>query len=439
MNSPILLGSRGVVRSGSAGARRPVALFGMIAALALLTGCGGGESSGPAASTSGGKFFRIGAEGIVYGDTAEIKGDRGYAVTPVLEARLAQLAQGALQKLDPHTATWFDPLSSEPLLWYHQTPEGYEFYGLPAFHPGTGDRLQPVSRDMRKVWEASVAAGPSALPVVETARANTAPYSSGGVGSMGQQAIQAAPPVAAVSGVPANVPVSTAPDARGYLSLETDPPGAQILGASSGRSYGRTPARVEVTPGRWNFALVLPGHERDIVTGSIRPGEEVTRRVSLRKESAEPATALSRVETSAPPFRNQDDPATMTRIDLTTPEELAQAAGDLSWLSTKLQEDLTNEPGSAEGQVRYAVKDAAALTEATRIFAADFGTHRTDPPRFQKLVHALAQFNALFDKRFAQLQVGRTTRSTWFHISKVIRGIVSRADQLAPQQYGAAR
>lgn len=48
---------------------------------------------------------------------------------------------------------FFDPLSGDPKVWYWQSRTGeFEFYDNAGFHPGTGELLKPVSREVINVW-----------------------------------------------------------------------------------------------------------------------------------------------------------------------------------------------------------------------------------------------------------------------------------------------
>jgi hypothetical protein len=55
----------------------------------------------------------------------------------------------APQKIDPKSFVFFDQISGEPRAWYWRGPDGqYEFYDGPGFHPGTGDPLSVLTKDL---------------------------------------------------------------------------------------------------------------------------------------------------------------------------------------------------------------------------------------------------------------------------------------------------
>jgi hypothetical protein len=53
------------------------------------------------------------------------------------------------QKVDPKTFIFFDQITGEPRGWYWRGSDGhYEFYDGPGFHPGTGDPLAVLTKDL---------------------------------------------------------------------------------------------------------------------------------------------------------------------------------------------------------------------------------------------------------------------------------------------------
>ena len=53
------------------------------------------------------------------------------------------------QKVDAKNFVFFDQISGEPRAWYWRGPDGqYEFYDGPGFHPGTGDPLAVLTKDL---------------------------------------------------------------------------------------------------------------------------------------------------------------------------------------------------------------------------------------------------------------------------------------------------
>jgi hypothetical protein len=48
---------------------------------------------------------------------------------------------------------FFDPATGDPKVWYWRSPSGdFEFFDNEGFHPGSGELLRPVSRDVINVW-----------------------------------------------------------------------------------------------------------------------------------------------------------------------------------------------------------------------------------------------------------------------------------------------
>jgi TPR repeat protein len=53
------------------------------------------------------------------------------------------------QKIDPKNYVFFDPSTGEARAWYWRGPDGqFEFYDGPGFHPGTGDPLAVLTKDL---------------------------------------------------------------------------------------------------------------------------------------------------------------------------------------------------------------------------------------------------------------------------------------------------
>jgi len=65
------------------------------------------------------------------------------------------------KRVDPEKVDWFSPVNGMPVLYYVHGERydcGWEFYvGAPEmFHPGTGELMKPVSRALRRTWEADM-------------------------------------------------------------------------------------------------------------------------------------------------------------------------------------------------------------------------------------------------------------------------------------------
>lgn len=56
-------------------------------------------------------------------------------------------------RLDPDDIAFFSPVTGEPQVWYWRAAEGeFEFFDNTGFHPGSGDPLQPVTKEIVAEW-----------------------------------------------------------------------------------------------------------------------------------------------------------------------------------------------------------------------------------------------------------------------------------------------
>lgn len=57
------------------------------------------------------------------------------------------------QAVDPTTATWFDPKTGQPVLWYWENKSHhFAFFDSKGFNPDNGEVLQPVTKAIREEW-----------------------------------------------------------------------------------------------------------------------------------------------------------------------------------------------------------------------------------------------------------------------------------------------
>lgn len=119
------------------------------------------------------KWFAITPEGISYFDRPGVHPKYGMALKPVTPADIRPLeliAKGQFNPVDPHGATFFNPITGDAQIFYFRYPDGtVEFYDMPGFHPRTGARLEPVTRDVYLEWQESerkrlAAMGPPPTP-----------------------------------------------------------------------------------------------------------------------------------------------------------------------------------------------------------------------------------------------------------------------------------
>lgn len=57
-------------------------------------------------------------------------------------------------RLDPDDIAFFSPVTGEPQVWYWRSTEGgeFQFFDNSGFHPGSGDPLQPVTKEIVGEW-----------------------------------------------------------------------------------------------------------------------------------------------------------------------------------------------------------------------------------------------------------------------------------------------
>lgn len=109
------------------------------------------------------KYYVRTDHGIVLFDRPGFDPETGQRLLPVSsdierEIRIQIDLRGApLQKVDASNATWFNPYTGKPMLWFYRNEDGIlEFYNQPGMHPKTGDPLQPVSKAIYLEWHKSV-------------------------------------------------------------------------------------------------------------------------------------------------------------------------------------------------------------------------------------------------------------------------------------------
>lgn len=110
------------------------------------------EASGTAT-----KCFVLTHEGVRFGERPGIDLQTGKPcrpVTPELMDRLQAYARG--QRPEPVTTddpAFFDLTTGEPSIWYLKTQNGeIELFDLMGFHPGTGEELQPITKEIVQLW-----------------------------------------------------------------------------------------------------------------------------------------------------------------------------------------------------------------------------------------------------------------------------------------------
>ncbi len=123
----------------------------------------------PSAAVVGGapqKWYALTPDGVKYYDGPGV--DPRYRIplqpiTPELARKLKLLEKGGVKPIDPTQATFFNPITGEPQVWYYQYPDGtLEFYDKPGFHPVTGTPLQAVTQQIYFEWKRRQKATPQA-------------------------------------------------------------------------------------------------------------------------------------------------------------------------------------------------------------------------------------------------------------------------------------
>jgi hypothetical protein len=105
------------------------------------------------------KWYALTPEGVKFYDRPGVDPNYGIPlkpVTPEVVRKLRLLEKGEFKPIDPARATFFNPITGEPQVWYYKYPDGtLEFYDKPGFHPVTGTPLQPVTQQIYFEWKKS--------------------------------------------------------------------------------------------------------------------------------------------------------------------------------------------------------------------------------------------------------------------------------------------
>jgi hypothetical protein len=106
-----------------------------------------------------GKWFVRTPEGIkLYDRRTEGGKDPVYGyelkrVTPEVVPEIIALQEGC-NPINPREATFFNPTTGDPQVWYYKKPGGgYDFFDGPCHHPELGTRLKPVTRTIVRNWK----------------------------------------------------------------------------------------------------------------------------------------------------------------------------------------------------------------------------------------------------------------------------------------------
>jgi hypothetical protein len=79
-------------------------------------------------------------------------------VTTGLIERLKEYAEGKRpSKIKARPPEFFDPRTSEPIVWYVDHGGAIEIFDLLGYHPETGEELLPVTPEIVDRWKAQQA------------------------------------------------------------------------------------------------------------------------------------------------------------------------------------------------------------------------------------------------------------------------------------------
>jgi hypothetical protein len=103
------------------------------------------------------KWYALTPEGVRYYDSPGVDTVYGIPLKPVTPEVIKNLKlweNKNISLVDPHKATFFNPITGEPQAWYYLYPDGaFEFYDKPGYHPITGDPLKPVTKQIYFEWK----------------------------------------------------------------------------------------------------------------------------------------------------------------------------------------------------------------------------------------------------------------------------------------------
>ncbi|MCK0207435.1 hypothetical protein MWN33_05235 [Starkeya koreensis] len=108
--------------------------------------------SAPADSTSGGSSGlvrpRIESEKV-----RQIDGGNVMELAVLVSICIPRTLKVPPRRIADPPGNFFDPLSGAATVWYWRSAEGdFEFYDNQGFHPGTGDALKPMTRELVAEW-----------------------------------------------------------------------------------------------------------------------------------------------------------------------------------------------------------------------------------------------------------------------------------------------
>jgi hypothetical protein len=68
------------------------------------------------------------------------------------------------KRLGPGEPNFFDPRTGEPAIWYYKNKSGeIELFDNKGFHPSTGEKLAPITREVADIWNAQARRTPKLI------------------------------------------------------------------------------------------------------------------------------------------------------------------------------------------------------------------------------------------------------------------------------------
>jgi hypothetical protein len=106
---------------------------------------------------------------VTYGEHPGIDPATGRQCRPVkpeMVERLKEYEAGKRpQRITESNPTFFDPRSSEPIVWYYRSKDNsVEIFDLMGFNPDTGEELLPITKEIGAEWKRQNAEGQRCVP-----------------------------------------------------------------------------------------------------------------------------------------------------------------------------------------------------------------------------------------------------------------------------------
>lgn len=75
-------------------------------------------------------------------------------IRPMLKILDVKMRSGTpITPIDPHGAAFFSIANGKPIVWYTRMEDGrFDFFDTPGFHPITGEKLKPVTKQVVVTW-----------------------------------------------------------------------------------------------------------------------------------------------------------------------------------------------------------------------------------------------------------------------------------------------